>query len=117
MGWIVVIIAVIGLALNVAGKWQGFSCWVFSNVYLVLYNAKIGEPEQALMFAVFLVMSVYGLFSGPKRQKQREEYRRITRAAHMAATIIAAQTRREKGEQKVKCNPLIEDAQKILDHK
>ena len=61
MNWLIVIIAVIGAALNIAGRWQGFGLWIISNGYWLIYNLQAGEYAQSVIFAVFLALAIYGI--------------------------------------------------------
>jgi len=61
MNWFVCIIAFTGAVLNVQKKWQGFWCWLISNAWWCWHNIKIEEYEQAITFAIFWLLSAYGL--------------------------------------------------------
>ena len=60
--WLIVLIVVIGAGLNVRRKWQGFIFWLVSNGYWCRHNIVIGEYAQAVIFAMFFLLSVYGIW-------------------------------------------------------
>lgn len=37
--------------------------WMISNPYLLWHNRKINQPEQAKMFAVYTLISLFGVWN------------------------------------------------------
>lgn len=66
MDWLIVVIALIGVVLNVRRKWQGFLLWLISNAWWCWHNLVIGEYAQALLFGVFWGLSIYGIYNWKK---------------------------------------------------
>ena len=60
--WLIAILALLGGVLNAAEHWQGFVCWVVTNTYWCVYNWRKHERAQAVVFAVFLVLSIWGIW-------------------------------------------------------
>lgn len=58
----IVILSMIGTVLNLKKDWRGFIFWAVANTGLVYNNYRIGQYEQAFMFAIYLVLAVWGLF-------------------------------------------------------
>lgn len=63
MNWLIVVIALIGIVLNVRRRWQGFLFWLISNGWWFWHNLVIGEYAQAVLFFVFWILSVYGIYN------------------------------------------------------
>ncbi len=62
MNWFVVLIALAGVVLNVRKQWQGFLLWLVSNAYWCIHNTTIGEYPQAVLYAAFWLLAVYGIY-------------------------------------------------------
>ena len=60
MLWFITIIALIGIVLNIQKKRECFLLWMFSNFNWAIYNFRIGEYTQAILFAVFFWFSFIG---------------------------------------------------------
>ena len=75
MNLIAMIIALGGVILNVKRKWQGFLLCLVSNGWWFWHNITIGEYCQAVLFAVFWLLSLYGIYKWRHRsQKARLLY-------------------------------------------
>ena len=61
MTWTVAIVALIGAWLNARTNILGFVLWIFTNSFWVYHNIKTKEYAQAILYAAFLLMAVYGL--------------------------------------------------------
>lgn len=68
MNWLIVVIALVGIVLNVRRKWQGFLFWLVSNAWWCVHNIAIGEYAQAVLFFVFWVLSVYGIHNWKRKE-------------------------------------------------
>ena len=64
--WILTAIAIVGAYLNSQWKRIGFKYWLVSNTGFCLYNLYIGEMAMALLFAVYLGITINGLRTGNK---------------------------------------------------
>lgn len=53
--------ALLGAYLNSVGKWQGFAIWIATNLIFLINNWQIGQWQQALLFACYLLLSANGL--------------------------------------------------------
>ena len=68
MSWLIVVIALVGIVLNVQRKWQGFLFWLVSNAWWFQHNLVIGEYAQAVLFFVFWILSVYGIYCWKRKE-------------------------------------------------
>lgn len=59
---LIVILALVGAVLNAAGRWQGFLFWLATNGYWCQYNFRAGEYEQAVIFAAFELLCLWGIW-------------------------------------------------------
>lgn len=62
MQYIITILAIIGVIFNICKSPVGFYIWTVTNAYWTIYNYKKREYAQAILFAVFIVVSVYGAY-------------------------------------------------------
>ena len=60
MSWILMILALIGVILNIRKDPRGFIVWIVSNAGWVAYDVYIQEYAAAVMFIVFTGTSVWG---------------------------------------------------------
>ena len=67
MTWIVAALALTGNVLVIRKSQWGFVCWAVANVYLTIHNSLIGEFAQAAMFAVYLILAVWGIIEWRKK--------------------------------------------------
>lgn len=68
IAWMLVAVALAGTVLNVRQDRRCFWLWVVSNAGLMLVHAKQKQWAQATMFAVYLLLAVWGLVSWRKEQ-------------------------------------------------
>ena len=61
---IMTVAAIIGATLNANGKRAGFLVWLVTNAYWTIHNARIGEWEQAVLYAVYFGLAVWGWRKG-----------------------------------------------------
>ncbi|MHC4397793.1 MAG: nicotinamide mononucleotide transporter [Planctomycetota bacterium] len=61
-------IALIGVVLNVRRRWEGFLFWLISNAWWCWHNYKIGEYEQGILFGIFWLLSLYGIYSWKRKE-------------------------------------------------
>ncbi len=67
--WVVTAVAILGTILNVKKIPMGFTLWIITNVFYVVHNIQIGQKQQALLFAVYLGLAVWGLVTWMKDKK------------------------------------------------
>jgi len=68
ISWILTVISVIGAILNARKSIWGFYIWLPVNVAWIVYNFKIGQPGQAVLFLVYTVISTWGIIQWRKRK-------------------------------------------------
>ena len=64
--WIVTAGAICGTILNVLQFRGGFAIWTATNALYAGYNFWSGQRAQAVLFAVYFAMSVWGWFAWGK---------------------------------------------------
>jgi len=69
MTWIIAIVALVGAWLNARTNIFGFVLWIFTNGFWVYHNVRIGQYAQAILYAAFLLMAIYGLIKWNKKIK------------------------------------------------
>lgn len=74
MSWLIAVIAIIGVVLNARGKWHGFLFWLISNAWWCRHNIIIAEYAQAVVFGVFFVTSLYGIYHWRKSPPRGKKY-------------------------------------------
>lgn len=68
MEWVIATIAVIGVVYNVRKNRLCFVLWLVTNGFWFYRNIRIGEYGQAVTFAAFFGVCLYGIFAwGPRR--------------------------------------------------
>ena len=75
MTWIVTGIALIGVILNIQRKWYCFLFWLISNAYWCGHNYLIREHAQAVLFAAFWFLSLYGMYRWKRDVRDRGKIR------------------------------------------
>lgn len=71
--WVMVVVALTGAFLNVRRKWYGFVFWLVSNAWWTVHHSCLEEWPQAFTFAVFWLLSAYGISAWRKTTKEVEE--------------------------------------------
>lgn len=61
--WVLVALALAGTMLNVLHDRRGFWLWGFSNAGFTGLHAAHGEWTQATMFAIYLLLALWGAWS------------------------------------------------------
>lgn len=67
--WTVVLVSLAGTVLNIYKRRSGFLCWALANSGIIYRNLSIGEYPQALLFAVYLVLAIWGWFVWSKNDE------------------------------------------------
>ena len=62
MKWILVILSLIGVVFNIYKRPEGFIFWIVANVGWVYVNNKSGNKEQAVLFFIYFLLAVWGLW-------------------------------------------------------
>lgn len=62
MIWINTIIALVGTILNIKKRRICFMIWLVSNSGFMVHNYLIGQYAQSLLFAVYVGLSIWGLW-------------------------------------------------------
>jgi len=61
VSWFFVVICIAGSIANIYKCWWSFALWSVSNVYLIFHNYIKKEYSQTFLFAVYLVISIWGM--------------------------------------------------------
>ncbi len=73
INWLIAAIALVGVVLNVWGKWQGFLFWLISNAWWCGYNYVSNEYAQSVLFGAFWFLSLYGIYKWRKNREATEK--------------------------------------------
>lgn len=60
--WGVTITSLVGVVANIKKKWWCFAIWLFTNSVWMVYDYTIGAYAQSALFAVYVVLAVYGIY-------------------------------------------------------
>jgi nicotinamide riboside transporter PnuC len=71
MMWLLTAASIMGVVLNNYRRRECFIIWIVANSSWMLYDWSIGAREQAVMFAVYLILSVWGFFQWGERKERR----------------------------------------------
>lgn len=63
------ILSMIGTILNVRRDWRGFIFWAAANTGWVVIDFKAGLYAQSLMFLIYLVLALWGIYDWRKRPR------------------------------------------------
>lgn len=65
--YIIILLSLMGKICIIKNKHTcGFMLWIITDSFLMLYNWSIGENAQSILFAIFLIFSIWGIFSSLK---------------------------------------------------
>ena len=59
--WLITALSLAGTILNVYKKRVCFIIWVFTNATWCIHDFRIGELEQSSLFAVYFLISIWGV--------------------------------------------------------
>lgn len=62
--------SVIGVVMNNMKRRECFVIWIATNTVWMVYDWRIGARAQAAMFALYLVLSVWGLAMWSRKDKK-----------------------------------------------
>ena len=60
---ILLVLSVVGMMLNANQMVEGFVFWLVANAGWVIYNFKHRFYAQGILFIIYFVMCIYGLFA------------------------------------------------------
>lgn len=60
MQYIVMVLAILGVVLNIFKRPESYVIWTFTNGFWIYHNYRIGETVQMILFAVMAAVSIYG---------------------------------------------------------
>lgn len=67
--YIIILLSLVGKICIIKNKYLfGFMLWVVTDTYLMLYNLSIKENAQSILFGIFLLFSIWGVFSSLKNK-------------------------------------------------
>jgi len=72
MSWIVTVLSLIGVVANVKKKSWCFAVWMITNAYWCVYDFARGLPSQAILFAVYFLISAWGLISWIREERSEK---------------------------------------------
>ena len=67
--FILTVLSLLGAVLNAKGRISGFYIWIVANVGWVIVDLSHGLYSQAILFAVYTMISVYGIIQWSRRTK------------------------------------------------
>ena len=62
MNWLFVLINLFGSFLNVKKRVSGFLCWAICDMYFMLYSLYREEYSQVVLFFIYFLFAVYGIY-------------------------------------------------------
>ena len=63
MIWLLTAISLLGVILNIRKDRRAFYCWSFTNLSWAVIDYRAGLPEQAVLFAVYFLLALWGLYA------------------------------------------------------
>ena len=69
LSWVMSAIALAGTLMNAERNKYGFVFWLISNMYMTVRFAVIGEYAQMVLFFVYFLLAIRGLFAWSKKKK------------------------------------------------
>ena len=117
MDWFVALIALVGLVLNIKGKFYCFVLWSFSNTWWLIHNLNGAEYAQAALFGAFLVFSIYGLFAWQVNDGKNKQTEILLYKAHyLCGSILSAAEELKHRPGRIRISEIMEDARDIFVH-
>ena len=68
------IIALIGTFMNAERNKWGFALWLISNLYMCVRFFKIGEYAQSVLFLIYFLLAIKGVFVWTKKEKNEAQF-------------------------------------------
>lgn len=69
LSWIMSAVALAGTLMNAERNKYGFIFWLISNLYMTIRFAVIGEYAQMVLFFIYFLLAIRGLFAWSKKEK------------------------------------------------
>lgn len=66
MTWVIALVALAGVWLNIKKDSRCFILWTFTNGFWCVYDYHIGATAQSVLFFVYFVLALYGLYEWRK---------------------------------------------------
>lgn len=73
LSWAMSAVALAGTLMNAERNKWGFYFWIVSNLYMVVRFAVIGEYAQMVLFFIYFILAIRGIFSWTKKEKSEQE--------------------------------------------
>jgi nicotinamide riboside transporter PnuC len=67
------VVALIGVVLNIQKKQSCFYIWLVTNVSWAVIDFYKGIPMQGLLFSVYAVLAVWGIYSWGKEKEKYDK--------------------------------------------
>ncbi len=61
--WVLTALSLLGVVLNIRKDRRGFALWMVTNASWAYIDFKSGLIEQAVLFAVYFLLAVWGWFN------------------------------------------------------
>ena len=68
MTWIITVMSIIGVILNIRKNKICFVIWTFTNFSWMCIDFYHGLYSQAFLFAVYFILSLYGLWEWSRKK-------------------------------------------------
>ena len=69
----VTVVTLIGTVANAFDKRWSFLVWMVTNLFWILYNIKIGQYAQAIIYTANIITATIGFFYWGKSKKKEEK--------------------------------------------
>jgi nicotinamide riboside transporter PnuC len=70
--WVLAAVSLVGVWLNIRKDKRCFYLWIGANTGWIFIDIKADLIAQALLFGVYTVLSVYGLYIWGKEEKEKK---------------------------------------------
>jgi hypothetical protein len=65
--WILTAISFVGAIYNIGKKTLGFWIWGFADILFTIMYYRIGQPANAVLFAMYTLVNVWGIYQWGKK--------------------------------------------------
>lgn len=70
LSWAMSAVALAGTLMNAERNKYGFVFWLISNLYMTIRFCVIGEYAQMVLFFIYFLLAIRGLFAWTRKEKQ-----------------------------------------------
>lgn len=70
LSWTMSAVALAGTLMNAERNKYGFVFWLISNLYMTIRFCVIGEYAQMVLFFIYFLLAIRGLFAWTRKEKQ-----------------------------------------------